>query len=52
MRLQPNYVVQVVLQDQAMFPNGAVTTTNYLTTNKNPTDSSIPIELVDPSANE
>ncbi|CAF2654011.1 unnamed protein product [Rotaria sp. Silwood2] len=43
-RLQRNFVVQVILQDQPMPPNGAITTTGHLTTN-NHTNYSIPVEF-------
>lgn len=43
-RLQRNFVVQVILQDQPLPPNGAVTTTVHLTTNHDHIDYSTPIE--------
>jgi hypothetical protein len=46
-RLQRNFVVQVILQDQLMPPNGAITTTGHLMTNNDRTVYSIPVELPD-----
>lgn len=45
-RLQRNFVVQVILQDQSAPPNGAITTTGHITTNNS---YSTPIELPDSS---
>ncbi|CAF1404186.1 unnamed protein product, partial [Rotaria sordida] len=47
-RLQRNFVVQVILQDQPMLPNGAITTTSHITVN-NHNNYSIPVELPDSS---
>jgi hypothetical protein len=44
-RLQRNFVVQVILQDPAMPPNGAITTTSHLTTNNDRMNYSTPVEL-------
>jgi len=44
-RLQRNFVVQVILQDQPMPPNGAITTTVHLTNNNDHMNYSIPVEL-------
>jgi len=44
-RLQRNFVVQVILQDQPMPPNGAITTTSHLTTNNDHRNYSTPVEL-------
>ena len=43
-RLQQNFVVQVILQDSPMKPNGAITTTSHLSMNHNFKSYSIPIE--------
>jgi len=43
-RLQRNFVVQVILQDQPMPPNGAITTTGHLITNHDHMNYSIRIE--------
>ncbi|CAF1217250.1 unnamed protein product [Rotaria sp. Silwood1] len=45
-RLQRNFVVQVILQDQPMPPNGAITTTGHLTTN----NYSTPVEYPNSSS--
>ncbi len=44
-RLQRNFVVQVILQDQPMPPNGAITTTGHLTSNKDHASYSMPVEF-------
>ncbi|CAF3340416.1 unnamed protein product [Rotaria socialis] len=50
-RLQRNFVVQVILQDQPMPPNGAITTTGHLTTS-NYNNYSTPVEFPDSSIME
>jgi hypothetical protein len=44
-RLQRNFVVQVILQDPSMPPNGAITTTGHLTTNNDHLSYSTPVEF-------
>ncbi|CAF0873042.1 unnamed protein product [Adineta steineri] len=51
-RLQHNFVVQVILQDQPMPPNGAITTTSHVTINKDHTSYSTPVEFPEPLMNE
>jgi hypothetical protein len=51
-RLQRNFVVQVILQDQPMPPNGAITTTSHLITNNDHMNYSTPVELPNSSITE
>ncbi|CAF0845625.1 unnamed protein product [Rotaria sordida] len=50
-RLQRNFVVQVILTDKPMSPNGAITTTGHLTMANDDKDhsNSIPVELTNTS---
>lgn len=46
LRLQRNFVVQVILKEQTIEPNGALTTTSHsITTTNNDYNHSLPIEL-------
>jgi hypothetical protein len=48
-RLQRNFVVQVILQDQPVPPNGAITTTGHLMNHHDHVNYSVPVELPDSS---
>ena len=51
-RLQRNFVVQVILQDPPLPPNGAITTTSHLMTTKDHVLYSPPVEYPDGSMME